>query len=177
VGSITADRTVPQLKAFLAAGGTIVAIGSSAVNLARHLELPVADHLVENGQPLPRAKFFVPGSLMSVKVAANHPLTYGMPDRADVFFDESPVFRIASGSANPAIDSTITPLALFDSPASLRSGWAWGQQYLDKGVAALEAKVGPGRVVLFGPEILHRAQPHGTFKLLFNAIWTSSVAK
>jgi hypothetical protein len=27
-----------------------------------------------------------------------------------------------------------------------------------------------GRVVLYGPEILKRAQPHATFKFLFNAI-------
>jgi hypothetical protein len=25
--------------------------------------------------------------------------------------------------------------------------------------------------VMYGPEILQRAQPHGTFKLLFNAIY------
>jgi hypothetical protein len=40
-------------------------------------------------------------------------------------------------------------------------------------VIAVEARIGKGRVLLFGPEILHRAQPHGTFKLLFNAIFTA----
>jgi hypothetical protein len=94
-----------------------------------------------------------------------------MPERVDVFFDESPVFRISSGSGNR---ESVTPLAWFDSPTPLRSGWAWGQHYLDKGVAALEARVGRGRVVLFGPEILHRAQPHGTFKFLFNALFVAA---
>jgi len=27
--------------------------------------------------------------------------------------------------------------------------------------------------VLFGPEVLQRAQPHGTFKLFFNSIFAS----
>jgi hypothetical protein len=62
-------------------------------------------------------------------------------------------------------------VAWFDSPTPLRSGWAWGQSYLDKGVIAVDAKVGTGRVFLFGPEILMRAQPRGTFKFLFNAIY------
>jgi hypothetical protein len=34
----------------------------------------------------------------------------------------------------------------------------------------VEATLGNGRLVLFGPEIAWRAQTHGTFKLLFNAI-------
>jgi len=68
----------------------------------------------------------------------------------------------------------VTPLAWFDSPTPLRSGWSWGQQYLLNGVAAVEATVGKGRVVLFGPEILKRAQPHATFKLLFNALYLSA---
>jgi hypothetical protein len=59
---------------------------------------------------------------------------------------------------------------MFDTATPLHSGWAWGQQYLNGGVLALEAPLGKGRVVLFGPEILQRAQPHGTFKLLFNAL-------
>ena len=50
--------------------------------------------------------------------------------------------------------------------------------YLDKWLAekfaviGVDAKVGQGRVLLFGAEILQRAQPHGTFKFLFNGIWT-----
>jgi hypothetical protein len=42
---------------------------------------------------------------------------------------------------------------------------------LEYGVVAIEARVGEGRVLLFGPEILKRAQPHGTFKFLFNGIY------
>ena len=53
----------------------------------------------------------------------------------------------------------------------LDSGWAWGQQYLDGGTAVAEAAVGEGKVVLLGPEVAFRAQPHGTFKLLFNALY------
>ena len=34
-----------------------------------------------------------------------------------------------------------------------------------------EAQVGKGRLFIFGPEITFRAQPHGTFKLLFNGIY------
>jgi hypothetical protein len=53
----------------------------------------------------------------------------------------------------------------------LRSGWAWGQKYLDKSAAVIEASVGKGKLFLFGPEILFRSQPHGTYKFLFNGIY------
>jgi hypothetical protein len=170
MGRVSAERTIPQLKQFLEAGGTIVAIGESAANLAEQLGLPVDDHLVENGKALPRARYFVPGSLLTARVDAAHPIAAGMKDRADFFFDNSPVFRLRpeAGAAR------VRAIAWFDSPTPLRSGWAWGQQYLDKGVVALEATVGKGRVVLFGAEILQRAQPHGTFKLLFNALYQST---
>ena len=59
------------------------------------------------------------------------------------------------------------------SPSPLRSGWAWGAQYLDAGVAIAEARVGQGRVVLFAPEILFRSQPHGNSKLFFNSLYLS----
>ena len=55
----------------------------------------------------------------------------------------------------------------------LRSGWAWGQQYLRGGVAVADVTLGRGRVLLFGPRITFRAQPHGTFKFLFNGIFYS----
>ena len=65
----------------------------------------------------------------------------------------------------------IKPVAWFDTATPLKSGWAWGQSYLQNGVAVIEAPLGKGRVLLFGPEIIKRAQPHGTFKFLFNGIY------
>ena len=167
LGRVTVEQTIPKLRAFAEAGGTIIAIGSSAESIAAHLQLPVDDHLVENGKPLPRAKYFVPGSVLTARVDTTHPIAAGMRERTDFFFDNSPVFRLRPG------DTTVRAIATFDSAAPLHSGWAWGQQYLNGGVIAAEATVGKGKVLLFGPEILQRAQPHGTFKLLFNGIFAA----
>ena len=167
IGRVTAERTIPQIKAFVEAGGTVIAIGDSAMNLANSLALPVENHLVENGVALPRSKYFVPGSVLTARVDTGHPLAAGMRERTDVFFDNSPVFKFRPG----AVDAGVRSIMMFDNPTPLHSGWAWGQQYLNGGVLAFEATVGKGHVVLFGPEILQRAQPHGTFKLLFNAIY------
>jgi hypothetical protein len=168
-GRISADRTLPQIKAFIENGGTVVAIGTSAMNLAGYLKLPVTDHLIENGEHLPRTKLYVPGSVVSARVDASHPGAAGMKERADFFFDDSPVFALGPDAAAVGV----TRIAWFDTDAPLRSGWAWGQKYLMNGTVAAEAKVGKGRVLLFGPEILQRAQPHGTFRLLFNALYSS----
>ena len=65
----------------------------------------------------------------------------------------------------------VRPLAVFDNDRSLRSGWALGQERLKDTAAVVEATVGNGKLVLYGPNILFRAQSHGTFKLLFNAIY------
>ena len=167
LGRVTVDRTVPQLKAFLEAGGSIVTIGSSTA-LGTHLGLPVSSQLVEAGsnRPLPRDKFYIPASLLEVAVDNTTPATLGMGDRAIVLFDESPVFKLGAG----AEAAGIKVLARFDSPEPLRSGWAWGQEVLNGGVAAATAPVGQGTLYLYGPEIAFRAQPSGTFRLLFNTL-------
>ena len=165
VGRMTAERTIPQLRAFVEAGGTLIAIGSSAENIVQHFELPLEDHLMEDGKPLPRAKYFVPGSVLTARVDTTHPMAAGMKEQTHFFFNNSPVFRLKEGAS-----ATVRTIATFDTDSPLGSGWAWGQHYLKGGIAAAEVPVGKGRVLLYGPEILHRAQPHGTFKLLFNAL-------
>jgi hypothetical protein len=86
LGSLTVARTVPQLRAFLEGGGKVVTIGSSTA-LARHLGLPVSDHLVERNSAgdtvhLSREKFFIPGSVLQVRVDPSRPVAWGMEERA-----------------------------------------------------------------------------------------------
>jgi hypothetical protein len=171
-GSVTADRTVPQIRQFIENGGTVIAIGGSANNLARHLGLPVENHLVENGAPLGTTKFYAPGSILRARIDTANPVAAGMKAETDIFFDNSPVWRLTPPSAGSGQAANVKAIAWFDSPTPLRSGWAWGQAYLDKGIVALDASVGKGRALLFGAEIIQRAQPHATFKFLFNGIYT-----
>lgn len=170
-GRVSRDKTVPHLKKFLESGGTVLTIGSSTA-LAQMLGLPVGDHLVEktaNGaeRKLSNEKYYVPGSVMEVAVDNTSPLAYGMDKKADIFFDDSPVFRMKPEAAM----QNVKPVAWFANSTPLRSGWAWGQHYLEGGVAVAEAKVGEGKLFLYGPEVSFRAQPHGTFKLLFNGLY------
>jgi hypothetical protein len=171
LGRVTLKQTVPQLKQFVEAGGAIVAFGGSAV-LGDHLGLPVSDHLVEllaNGSErrLPNEKFYIPGSLLRVAIDNTNPAAFGMPRYVDVMYDNSPVLHLAPDASLRGV----RPVAWFDSREPLRSGWAWGQHYLEGGAAGVEAALGKGKVFLYGPEITFRSQPHGTFKLLFNGIY------
>jgi len=166
LGRVSVETTLPQVRSFMENGGTVVAIGTSATNLAAFLKLPVEDHLVENGRPLPQEKFYTPGSVLAARFDTSSPIALGMEDLTNVFFDDSPVFRLGAGAEAAGVKR----IGWFDTKTPLRSGWSWGESYLENGVVAFEATVGKGRAVFFGPEILKRAQPHGTFKLLFNSI-------
>ena len=168
------DRTMAQLKKFAESGGSIVTIGSSTA-MGELLGLPVKNYLTEKGpdgreRVLPREKFYIPGSLLKTTIDNTNPLAYGMPEQVDVFFDNSPVFRM-----EPSAELKKTSaVAWFSGTAPLDSGWAWGQQYLDGGTAVAEATVGEGKVFLLGPEVAFRSQPHATYKLLFNGLYFGS---
>jgi hypothetical protein len=171
LGSITEQRSVPAIKEFLDQGGNVVSIGTSA-RLGDMLGLPVYNALVErtptgDERALPAEKFYVPGSILSVAVDNSTGISAGLPSRLDVFYDNSPAFRLGPDAALKGV----RPIAWFDSDKPLRSGWAWGQNYLEGAVAIAEANVGRGHLYLFGPEITFRAQPHGTFKFLFNGLY------
>ena len=170
MGKIT-EKSIPSLKAFLEAGGDIVTIGSSA-NLAYHLGLPVRNALVEmvagKERNLPGEKFYIPGSVMQVAVDPDTRANWGMSTKADVYFGMSPVFKL---QPDAIAQQVVKPLAWYASDKTLRSGWAFGQAYLQDGVAAFEAKVGAGKLFVYGPEITFRGQTHSTFKLLFNQLY------
>jgi hypothetical protein len=169
-GRISVETTIPNIKKFLDAGGSIVTVGSST-SMAQLLGVPITSALVEKNAEgrevaLPREKFYIPGSLMRVTIDNTDPIAYGMAKTADVDFDSSPVFHItASDSVKPV------NVAWYAGKETLDSGWALGQAYLDGGTAVAEAKVGQGKVIVIGPEVTFRGQPHSTFKLLFNGLF------
>jgi hypothetical protein len=169
LGSITWERTVPQLKRFVEDGGTLITIGD-ATGIAQRMGIPVTSALTARDgsgeRPLTPSEFYVPGSIMRVRVDNSQPLGFGFETEVDVFFDGSPAFRLEPAAA-PA---GVRRVAWYASPTPLRSGWALGQRYLEGAAAVVDAPLGKGRMLLFGPEITYRAQPHGTFKFLFNGI-------
>ncbi|KAK0342037.1 hypothetical protein LTR94_023871 [Friedmanniomyces endolithicus] len=167
LGSITKEKSAPQIEAFLQAGGSVVAVGS-ATQLADMLDLPVEDALTETGpdgavRHLPRSKFYVPGSILSSRVDTDNPLAYGLSDTVDVYYYNSPAFKLTDPSAGQIV-------AWFEGDDPLRSGWAWGANHLNGASNIVEVSRGPGKVFLMGAEITQLGQSQGTYKFLFNAL-------
>jgi hypothetical protein len=176
LGTITREKTIPELKKFVNAGGSIITIGSGT-SIAPLLGVPITSALVEMGangkpRPLPQEKFYVPGSILRMNVNTSDPLAFGLPAQVDVDFDSSPAFRIAPGIN----DAKTSVVGWYSGPKVLRSGWAWGQQYLDGSTAILDDSIGAGKVFVFGPEIAFRGQAHGTYKFLFNSLYLGSAS-
>jgi Zinc carboxypeptidase len=177
IGSITAATTAPQLRRFVEEGGSLLAMGAST-GFDRYFGLPVSNALTEKVADgaearLPNTKFYIPGSVLQASVDNRLPIAWGIPEKVDVFYSTSPAFRLGAGAAAQGTRA----IAWYASAEPLRSGWAWGQQYLNSAVGAVEADVGKGKIYLFGPEITFRGQPHGTFKFLFNAIYLAGATK
>ncbi len=171
LGRVTQEKSIPQIKEFMEAGGKVVAIGNGT-NLATHLNLPVRNAMVEivNGEErrLPSEKYYVPGSVLRVALDKSQSANWGLDANTDVYFDNSPVFKLSPSAVN---DGQIKPLAWFADGTPLRSGWAWGQNYLKDGITAFEANVGKGKLYAFGPKITFRGQTHGTFKWMLNQLY------
>jgi len=169
LGSLTAEEGIPEILNFVESGGTVIAIGGSAV-LGYHAGLPIANHLMESGRPVTRDEYFTPGSVHSIKIENNSPLTHGLGEELDVMISHSLVFSLDAGHENLGVKR----IGWFDSAEPLRSGWAWGQERMEGGTALIEAEVGSGRMLLFAPKITFRAQSHAAFPLLFNGIYYGS---
>ncbi len=120
---------------------------------------------VVGGKPF--AEFNTHGSTLHVKVDAQHPVGYGMPEKALILHWNGPVFEI-SDTANSDKYHTVVRFAQKDL---LKSGLLVGEKLIAGKAAMLTAKVGKGEVYLYGFAPQQRMQTHGTFKLLFNALY------
>ena len=68
-------------------------------------------------------------------------------------------------------------VARYADTVLLESGWIRAKEVIADKPAIVEVRYGEGKIILLGFRIQHRAQPHGTFALLFNAILSSTIDK
>ena len=86
-------------------------------------------------------------------------------------------FSFKSGPVFDGVRGDVKAVARYPEFNPLMSGWLEGEKRIRQKTALLETPLGDGRVVLFGFKPQHRGQSHGTFKLLFNAIFSWSQAR
>jgi hypothetical protein len=157
------NEGVEALKAFVQKGGTLVTLGQATGFAIEKFGLPIRNALANKSSK----EFWCPGSTLKVKFDNNHPLAYGMPSEGlVVFLGGNPAFEITPNDYNERYETVVT----YAERDILQSGWLIGEENLAKKAAMIAAKYGEGTVVLIGFRTQHRAQTHGTFKLLFNAL-------
>ncbi|MFO7894467.1 MAG: M14 family zinc carboxypeptidase [Longimicrobiales bacterium] len=147
-----------RLKEYVEAGGRLIAFDGATELLIDQLGLPVRNAVAG----LPSERFFVPGTLIRMSVDTTRALGYGMPAEAAASFVRSAAFA-ASGDG-------VDVVARYADEDLVLSGWALGENRLADRAALVRVPFGSGDVVLFGFRPQFRAQPRGTFKLLFNAL-------
>jgi hypothetical protein len=154
------------LKDFVEAGGTIVALARSSEWVTEEFNVPVRNTLAK----VKADDFGLPGSILRVKVTP-HPVTWGLPAEVAVFGDEP----IAFATQAPGLEMDRWVLASYptDPRDILMSGWIRGEERLARRAAAVAMTYGKGKLVLLAFRAQHRAQTHGTFPFLFNAIYWS----
>jgi hypothetical protein len=154
---------VAGLQAFVQKGGTLVAFSEATALPIERFGLPLRSATAGR----PSTEFWCPGSTLRVRFDTTHALAYGMPSHGLVaFLSGSSAFEILPTPKNEEVET----IATFVARDLLESGWLIGESIIARKPAMVSVKHGDGRVVLIGFRPQHRAQTHGTFKLVFNAL-------
>jgi hypothetical protein len=155
---------VAAIKDFVQKGGTVITLGGATDFAIAKLAVPVRN-VVAGLSP---KEFFCPGSTLRVKIDNTQPLAYGMPSEGLVLFHYSPAFDVIATELNDQNDIIVR----YADRNVESSGWLNGEKYIAGKTAMASIGYGQGRVVMIGFRTQNRAQTHGTFKFLFNALVT-----
>jgi hypothetical protein len=158
-----ASQGIARLKEFAEAGGTLLFLGSATKLPISRWELGARDVT----RRLSSEGFYVPGSLLRVKVNQSHPIGYGMREETAVMFQHSPVLDLTRGLA----------IASYPKQDILLSGWISGEGSLVERTALAEFKLGKGRLILIPFRTQFRAQSRGTYKFLFNSLYYATTRR
>jgi hypothetical protein len=162
-GGMTAAG-VANLKTFVNDGGTVVTLNQASQMAQQGFGVPITD--VTAG--VPSDKLYIPGSILRSTVDPTNPIGYGMTNEYSAFASSSPAYTIGAGATG------VKAVGSYPASGLLRSGWLLGEEVIAGKSNVLTAEIGTGQVVVLGFKPQHRAQAHGTYKLLFNALYLGS---
>ena len=152
------------LKEMIQSGKTLVFMEESCGYALSKLKIPVTNIMEDNSQVI------CPGSFLRAEVKES-PLTLGMDKSAAVFFRSTPTFETRMPRA--ADESRATPL-VFGERDLLLSGWLNGEEQLLRKSLMVDFRRGKGRIILIGPDVIHRTHGEGTYKLMFNSLLSAA---
>lgn len=153
---------VDALKAFVEEGGILVTLNNACGLALKEFTVPARNAL----ERVERSRFFCPTSLLKIKVDNRTPIGYGLPEETAAMFSRSLAFRtwVPSGEWDRKV------VARYPEEKVLMSGWLLGEDVIARKAAVVDARYKKGHIILIGFKCQHRAQSHGTFKFLLNAL-------
>jgi hypothetical protein len=108
----------------------------------------------------------VPGAFLAVDFIKDHPLTWGMPEKAGAFSRGTPVFA----TSIPVLDTDRRVIGVHPERDLLLSGYLEGEKELLNRPTVVWVRAGKGQLVLFGIRPQFRGATPATFKLVFNSL-------
>jgi hypothetical protein len=156
------EEGVEALKEFVEQGGTLICFDGASELAINQFKLKIKNVLEGVGPK----EFFCPGSTLHANVDTYHPAAYGMPEDSLILFWNSQAFDIIPSSDNDKYEVVVS----YPERDIMESGWLIGEEKIKRKSAMVIAKHGKGKIALIGFRPQHRAQTHGTYKLLFNSL-------
>lgn len=153
---------VEALKDFVEKGGILVTLNEACELAFKEFKIPAGNAL----ERVDRNKFFCPTSILRIKVDNNSPIGYGLPTEAAAMFSDSLAIstRIPSGEWDRHV------VASYPEDNILLSGWILGEDAIARKAAVVDTSYKKGHIILIGFRCQFRAQSHGTYKFLLNAL-------
>lgn len=152
------------LDEFVKEGGSLVMLGDAGEFAIDEFNLPV-ENVVEG---ISTKEFWSPGSALRMSFNnEGNKLAYGMPDEGvALFLVSNDVYKVKRNTRNYRVNR----IASYKDRDILESGWLLGEDHIADLAVGVSVTHGEGDVVLTGIRLQFRAQTHGTFKILFNAL-------
>ena len=169
-GNVTA-QTMAQIKQFVEEGGSVIAIGGVAMAYAQQFNIPSQITLQRTARPS--------AATSSSRQAACSRWPWIPTTRSRTGWAAR---WTCSSTTTPCLPPEPAPVATCAPSHGLRArrrceaAGPGARSTSTRAIGIVESSVGKGRVFIFGPEILFRAQPHGTFKFFFNSLYLSSAS-